>query len=69
MLEVVIDFITKMFGELIVFSTPRLVGIGTRWLFYLGKKPIVIIKKENWNSSIGFIVLFSMVLIIIYLIN
>lgn len=66
---ILLEFLVEVIFEGTITFLPRWIGMGTKWLFYLGQKPMAIIKKENWNSSIGFIVLFSMILIIIYLAN
>lgn len=66
---ILIDIIFEIIGYAIIESLPRITDIGTKWLFYLGQKPIVVIKKENWNRRIGFIVLFGIFLILIYLAN
>ena len=66
---IIIDIIFEIIGYAIIESLPRIIGIGTKWLFYLGQKPIAIISKENWNSRIGFLVLLSVFLILIYLAN
>jgi hypothetical protein len=40
-----------------------------KWIFFFGKKPISIIKKENWNNRIGFITIISIIGLIIFLVN
>jgi hypothetical protein len=64
-----IEFIFEVIVQAIFESLPNLIGIGTKWLFYLGKKPISEIKKENWNTRIGFIVFILLILFIVYLAN
>lgn len=64
-----IEFIFEVIVQTIFESVPKLIGIGTKWLFYLGKKPISQIRKENWNTRIGFIVFILLILFIVYLAN
>lgn len=44
-------------------------GMLTKWFFYSGKKPLSVIKNENWNTRIGFILFLIIVGIIIYIVN
>jgi ascorbate-specific PTS system EIIC-type component UlaA len=64
-----IEFIFEVMVQTIFKSVPKLIGIGTKWLFYIGKKPISQIRKENWNTRIGFLVLSIIFLLIIYKLN
>jgi len=36
-----IEFIFEVIVQAIFESLPNLIGIGTKWLFYLGKKPLI----------------------------
>ena len=64
-----IEFIFEVIFQSIFESLPKYIGIGTKWLFYLGKRPISEIMKENWNSRIGFLVFIILMLLIVYLVN
>lgn len=57
------------FFRTFIFDNLKWVGIGVKWLFYLGKRPISQIRKENWNTRIGFIVFILLILFIVYLAN
>lgn len=56
-------------GQEILFDIFKWIGIFIKWLFYIGKKPISQIRKENWNTRIGFLVLSIIFLLIIYKLN
>jgi hypothetical protein len=56
-------------GQEILFSSFKWIGISIKWMFYLGKKPISEIRKENWNTRIGFIVFLVLIGLIIYFTN
>jgi len=36
-----IEFIFEIIVQTIFENLPKLIGIGTKWLFYLGKKPLI----------------------------
>lgn len=56
-------------GQEILFGIFKWIGISIKWLFYLGKKPIIQIKKENWNNRIGFLIFILILGICIYFLN
>lgn len=62
------ELIATFFQE-VLYEAIKWIGIVIKWLFYLGKKPISEIKKENWNTRIGFIVFILLILFIVYLAN
>ena len=62
------DFLVS-FGQEILFGLLKWIGISIKWLFYLGKKPISQIKKEDWNNRIGFLVFILIIGCIIYFFN
>jgi hypothetical protein len=66
------DLLHDLLSEFInqfIFDKLKWIGITMKWIFYFGKKPISKIKKENWNSRIGFITITSLFGLIIYLVN
>ncbi len=62
--ELIATFFQEVLCEVI-----KWLGIGIKWLFYLGKRPISQIRKENWNTRIGFMVFILLILFIVYLAN
>lgn len=62
------DFLVS-FGQEILFGLLKWIGISIKWLFYLGKKPISQIKKEDWNNRIGFSFFILIIGFIIYFLN
>lgn len=62
------DFLTDFLRELL-FGSIKWIGIAAKWLFYLGKKPITIIKLERWNARIGFLILFILIFTIIIIVK
>jgi hypothetical protein len=67
-MDFLLDFISEFISQFI-FDKFKWIGIFIKWIFYLGKKPINQIKKENWNNRIGFITIISLIGLIIYLVN
>jgi hypothetical protein len=66
------DLLHDLLSEFInqfIFDKLKWIGITMKWIFYFGKKPISKIKKENWNSRIGFITITSLFGLIIFLVN
>ena len=61
------DLLTDFFRD-ILFNKVKWLGISIKWLFYLGKKPIAIIKQENWNTRIGFLVFIIIILTIVLIV-
>ena len=66
---IIIDIIFEIICYTIIEYLLKGIGIGTKWLFYLGKKPIVTIREENWNSRIGFLVFMALIVSILFLTN
>ena len=64
-----IEFIFEVIFQSIFEGLPKYIGIGTKWLFYQGKRPIAQIKNKNWNTRVGFVVFILLILFIVYLIN
>jgi hypothetical protein len=62
------DLLSEFINQFILDKL-KWIGITMKWIFYFGKKPISKIKKENWNSRIGFITITSLFGLIIYLVN
>lgn len=62
------DIIINLGQEGMYFFFKRL-GMLIKWIFYLGKKPFSVIKNENWNTRIGFVLFLIIVGIIIYIVN
>ena len=62
------DLLSEFINQFILDKL-KWIGITMKWIFYFGKKPITKIKKENWNSRIGFITITSLFGLIIYLVN
>jgi hypothetical protein len=58
-----------IFLQEVLFGSFKYIGIGTKWFFYLGKKPISQVRKENWNTRVGFVVFIVLILFIVYLVN
>jgi hypothetical protein len=67
-LDILIDFLSEFIKQFI-FEKLKWIGIIMKWIFFFGKKPISIIKKENWNNRIGFITIISLIGLIIFLVN
>lgn len=57
------------FGQEIIFKSFKWIGTRSKWLFYLGKRPVSQIKIENWNTRIGFIIFNLLIITIIFLVN
>jgi hypothetical protein len=53
------DLLSEFINQFILDKL-KWIGITMKWIFYFGKKPISKIKKENWNSRIGFITITSL---------
>lgn len=62
------ELIANFFQE-VLYESIKWIGIGIKWFFYLGKKPIIKIRKENGNTRVGFIVFILLILFIVYLFN
>jgi hypothetical protein len=56
-------------GQEILSGSFKWIGVTFKWIFYLGKKPLSEIKKENWNTRIGFVLFIIIVVTIIYIVN
>ena len=56
-------------GQEILYDSFKGIGIVLKWIFYLGKKPISEIKKENWNTRIGFLTFLFLLLGIVFLVK
>ena len=67
-MDIILDYISEFIRQFI-FDKLKWIGIIIKRIFYLGKKPINQIKKENWNNRIGFITIISLFGIIIYLVK
>jgi hypothetical protein len=66
--DILLDFLSEFITQFI-FNKLKWIGIIIKWIFYFGKKPISKLKKESWNSRIGFIAILSLILLIIYIVN
>lgn len=66
---IIVDIFFELIGYFIFKCLLNGIGIGTKWLFHLGKKPLAIIRKEGLNESIGFLVLMALILSIVFLTN
>jgi len=49
-----------------IYSLFKWIGIITKWIFYLGKKSILIIENEKWNRTIGFLLVVFLIAILVY---
>lgn len=67
-MDVFLEFLVEFIGQFI-FDSFKWIGIITKWILYLGKKPINQIKKENWNNRIGLITFLAIIGLIIYIVN
>jgi hypothetical protein len=67
-MNILLDFFSEFITQFIIDKL-KWIGITMKWIFYFGKKPISKIKKENWNSRVGFITIISLFGLIIYLVN
>lgn len=43
--DIIIDL-----GREILYNCFKWIGVLIKWIFYFGKKPISLIKTENWNT-------------------
>lgn len=60
--DIIIDL-----GREILYNCFKWIGVLIKWIFYFGKKPISLIKTENWNTRIGLIIFFLIIIgIIVY---
>jgi hypothetical protein len=62
------ELIATFFQE-VLYKAIKFIGTVIKWIFYLGKRPISQIRKENWNTRVGFAVFILLILFIVYLIN
>lgn len=53
----VLELIMEVVFQTIFETLPKVIGVSIKWILYLGKKPTTEIKKESWNTRIGFLVL------------
>lgn len=67
-MDTLIEFLVEFISQFI-FNSFKWIGIIIKWLFFLGKKPISKIKSENWNNRIGLVVFFTLIGLIIYIVN
>jgi hypothetical protein len=67
-MDILLDFLSEFITQFI-FNKLKWIGIIIKWIFYFGKKPISKLKKESWNSRIGFIAILSLIILIIYIVN
>lgn len=63
--EFIIEFLISFFQEAIP-SIIKLFGALIRWIFYLGRKKLSTLLKEEWNKRVGFV---SLVIIIVVVID
>lgn len=52
-----------------IYSLFKWIGIGIKWIFFLGKKNITEIEKEDWNRRIGFVLFLIILSITLYILN
>ena len=67
-MDIILDYISEFIRQFI-FDKLKWIGIIIKRIFYLGKKPINQIKKENWNNRIGLITFLALIGLIIYIVN
>ena len=67
-MDILLDFLSEFIRQFFLFKL-KWIGIIIKWIFYFGKKPISKLKKESWNSRIGFIAILSLIILIIYIVN
>jgi hypothetical protein len=63
------DFIIEVIINALFETLPRLLGIFTKWIFYLGRKSLAQINEEKGNITIGIIVMIFIFSSIIYFCN
>ena len=62
------DFLVDI-GRDGIYYLFKKIGILVKWLFYRGRIPLLQIKKENWNTRIGFGFIVLIMSLILYVLN
>lgn len=53
----IVEFVVEVVFQFFVETVPKHIGVASKWFFYGGKKPVGAIKKENWNTRIGLLII------------